>query len=135
MISIIKLMDKDHKKIKELLLVFENSETIQNFNRFKWNLQKHFFIEEKVIFNTDSLGEDNENLSLILNEHSQILNLMDMLEEDLIDNKKPKTAEMKHLLLNHARFEDEVFYPKLDEILDEQQKQNIIDRTKDIIIE
>jgi len=137
-ISIIKIMDKDHKRIKELLGLFEIDsnnlqKALESFNRFKWNLEKHFFIEEKVIFNV-TLEDEDQDLSTILNEHSEILNLMSIIEEELMDNKKPDISEMKKLLLSHARFENYIFYPKLDETLNEEQKQEIIDRIKDIII-
>ena len=77
----------------------------------------------------------NNELQVILNEHSKILNLLSIIEDELSDDKKPNISEMKQLLLAHANFEDEMFYPKLDEILNETQKTGINTKIKDIIIQ
>ena len=142
-ITIIKVMDKDHKKIKEILLEFEKEEnnnfekSKETFMRFKWMIEKHFFIEEKAIFNFYVIEspEENEDLMRILKEHREILNLIERSEESLFDQKKLEIDELKHYILAHAKFEDEVFYPKLDETLDLEKKQDMINRIKDIIIE
>ena len=142
-ISILKTMDKDHKKINEILIDFGKEEN-KNFEkskhvfiRFKWMIEKHFFIEEKAIFSlyTAESPEEYENLMKILKEHREILDLIVKSEEILFDQKKLEIDELKHAILAHVKFEDEVFYPRLDELLDEEQKQEMIDRIKDIIIE
>lgn len=142
-ITILKIMDKDHNKIKEILMDFEKEEN-KNFEkskhvfiRFKWMLEKHFFIEEKAIFNFYIVEspEENENLMKILKEHREILDLIEKSEEILFDQKKLEIDELKQVLLAHAKFEDEIFYPNLDDILNEEQKQEMINRIKDIIIE
>jgi len=136
-------MDKDHKKIKDVLMEFEKEEnrnfekSKETFMRFKWMTEKHFFIEEKAIFNfyiTDS-PEENENLMKVLKEHREILDLIERAEELLFNQKKLDIEELEHYFLAHASFEDEVFYPRLDELLDENKKQEMIKRIKDIIIE
>jgi len=141
--SILKTMDKDHVMIKEVLIDFEKEEnknfekSKHVFSRFKWMLEKHFFIEEKAIFNFYIIEspEENDNLMRILKEHREILGLIEEAEELLFDQKKLEIEELKHYILAHAKFEDEVFYPNLDEILTEEQKQEMISRIKDIIIE
>lgn len=141
--TIVKVMDKDHSKIKNILIDFGKEEN-KNFEkskhvfiRFKWMIEKHFFIEEKAIFNYYKIKsqEENENLMKILKEHREILDLIAKSEEILFDQKKLEIEELKHLLIAHATFEDEIFYPNLDEILSEEQKQEMINRIKDIIIE
>jgi hemerythrin superfamily protein len=142
-ITIVRVMDKDHSKIKEVLMEFEREEnrnfekSKEIFMRFKWMLEKHFFIEEKAIFNhyISESSEENESLIRILKEHREILDLIEASEENLFDEKKLDLDDLKHYILAHARFEDEVFYPKLDELLNEEKKQEIINRIKDIIIE
>ena len=42
--------------------------------------------------------------------------------------------DFKRLFRAHERFEDEIFYPKLDEELDDSEKQLFIDRHKEIIL-
>lgn len=142
-LTVIKIMDKDHIKIKEILIDFEREEnknfekSKHIFSRFKWMLEKHFFTEEKAIFNFYIVKsqEENENLMKILKEHKEILDLIERSEELLFDQKKLEIEELKHAILAHTKFEDEVFYPKLDELLEEEQKQEIINRIKDIVIE
>jgi len=142
-ITILRVMDKDHKKIREVLIDFEKEEnknfekSKEIFMRFKWMLEKHFFIEEKAIFNfyvVESM-EENENLMRILKEHREILDLIKRSEELLFDEKKLEIEELKHYINAHAKFEDEVFYPKLDESTEEDKKQEMINRIKDILIE
>lgn len=142
-LTILKVMDKDHIKIKDMLMDFGKEEN-KNFEkskhifiRFKWMLEKHFFIEEKAIFNLYIVEspEENDNLMKILKEHREILDLIERSEELLFDQKKLEIEELKHYILAHAKFEDEIFYPRLDEILDEEKKQEMINRIKDIIIE
>lgn len=141
--SITHIMNKDHKKIKELLILFEdeankNSEkTMEIFQRFKWNLEKHFFVEEKVIFNSYELEseEENEDISRILNEHIQILNLMEKIGDLFPNLEISDISEMKRILLSHAKFEDEVFYPKLDETIDGTQRLEIVQKLGEVILE
>jgi len=142
-ITILKVMDKDHLKIKDILMEFGKEEnknfekSKETFMRFKWMLEKHFFIEEKAIFNHYIVesAEENENLMRILKEHREILDLIERSEELLFDQKKLEIDELKHYILAHAKFEDEVFYPRLDEVLDVAKKQEMINRIKDIIIQ
>jgi hypothetical protein len=142
-LSILRVMDKDHVKIKEILMDFEKEEnknfekSKHVFSRFKWVIEKHFFIEEKAIFNFYIVEstEENENLMRILKEHREILDLIVRAEESLFDQKRLDIDELKHYILAHAKFEDEVFYPKLDEILDDEKKQEMVNRIKDILIE
>ena len=141
--TILRVMDKDHNKIKNILLDFEKEEnknfekSKHVFSRFKWMLEKHFFIEEKAIFNLYIVEspEENDNLMRILKEHREILDLIEKSEELLFDQKKLEIEELKHYIFAHAKFEDEVFYPRLDELLSEEKKQEMINRIKDIIIE
>jgi len=142
-ITIIKVMDKDHKKIKDLLMEFEKEEnknfekSKETFMRFKWMIEKHFFVEEKAIFNfyIIELPGENDDLMRILKEHREILDLITQSEECLFDQKRLDIDNLKHYILAHAKYEDEVFYPKLDEKLTEEKKQEMIDRIKDIIMD
>jgi len=141
-LSILKTMDKDHLRINEVLMEFGKEEnknfekSKEIFMRFKWILEKHFFIEEKAIFNSYHVRkmQENEDLMKILKEHREILELINEMEELLFDKKILKIDCLKDFIIAHATFEDEVFYPNLDEILTEEQKYEIIERIKDVII-
>ncbi len=141
-ISITRTMDSDHRKIQAILERFEeeinqdSEKATMTFNIFKWNLEKHFFTEEKVIISSyiAETEDEKEDMSTILNEHVEIQVLIKIIEEALSKNKKPDLSNIKKILKSHSKFEDEIFYPKLDEILNDKQKQEIIIRIKEIII-
>lgn len=136
-------MLEDHGKINILLDYFlkqveknfdNYNETLSKFNQFKWALEKHFFVEEKVIFSVYSLDDENEeDIFNLLKEHKDILWIINRIEEDLDDNIKPKIRSLRENLRRHIIFENNKFYPLLDEMLDEEQKQLILNRSKEII--
>jgi len=134
-------MLKEHDKIKSLLEKFERelNENLKNsektFIEFKWGLEKHFFIEEKVIFTVlKSLNEEeNEDMLNLLKEHKDMLFLIKNIEEHFFKNIKPEIDNLKKTLLTHADFENEFFYPKLEMDLSEKQKCLIIEQCKAIL--
>ena len=130
------LMLKEHERLdKELRDVENSSDDIENlFNKFKWNLEKHFFIEEKAIFTmcNDMEGEIVSDIFDLIREHAEILNLV-MEIEKIIQNTKPNFFILKKSLIKHRKAEDETFYPKLDESLTSFQKKELIERIKEIV--
>ena len=131
--TISQLMKKEHEKINDLLEKFENSPEINIFSKFKWTLEKHFFIEEKDIFSVyQSCNEECEEMFDLLKQHKDILFLIDKIEDNL-KNSKSDIEDLKNLLKAHAIFEDRVFYPKLDDELSEDQKKLILERSEEII--
>jgi hemerythrin-like domain-containing protein len=141
--SITSIMLREHEKIKNLLekvqnelkINIQNSEMI--FREFKWILDKHFFVEEKVIFTIFDSSNEEENIEMLnlLKEHKDILFLIKKIEEHFLKDIKPDMDKLKNDLLAHAKFENEVFYPRLEDELDEKQKCLIIERCKDMIRE
>jgi hypothetical protein len=129
------IMKRHHHLIEGLLNRFNKRQSEPEvfpklFNQFKWELEKHFFLEEKAIFtfiNTDDqeLYETSEKL---LNEHRKILDTLNLLETDLISGKETDLDELKKRLIAHRDIEDDEFYPKLDIELDEQKKREIFNR-------
>ncbi|MDD5193217.1 MAG: hemerythrin domain-containing protein [Candidatus Nanoarchaeia archaeon] len=140
--SLKKAMDKDHLIIHNLLNKFEKeiSEDFEKskntFNRLRWILEKHFFVEEKIIFSVylSIIDEENEYINKLLMEHEKIFRLLNEIEEDLLDNKKSDISEIKLLLRAHSRFEDDFFYPKIDEEISEKEKLKILNRIEEVII-
>jgi len=130
-------MMQDHLKINNLIIKIKNtiSSSIKDsqymFIKLKWNLEKHFYIEEKVIFYiySSSQQEEIQNLNKILNEHKDILLLIKKIDNNF--NKSQALFDnLKDILSIHARFEDEIFYPRLEEELPQDQKQLILERCK-----
>ena len=131
--SIKSLMDREHKILGEFLEQADKSR--ENFNKFKWNLEKHFFVEEKAIFimNRDMNGEEISDIFELMKEHGEIMKLMKDMEANLGNEEKIDISAIKENLIKHRDFEDVVFYPKLDEILSLEQKQEIMERAREII--
>jgi len=133
--TICDIMLAEHKKIHKLLEKFKKDLDKRVFFEFKWTLEKHFFVEEKVIFTVYAMSspEESEDLFDVLKQHKDILWLLRMMEEDIEKGADPRTRSLSELLTKHSDFENDVLYPKLEKQLSKEQKQLIIDRAKEII--
>lgn len=138
--SIKEVMLKEHARILSLLIDFENSLKAKEsnaskiFSKFHWNLEKHFFIEEKVIFTLYNPRIDIPSYSLdLLKDHKEIQWQIKLIEDNMKRNLKVDINPLKTLLIAHAKFEDEDLYPKIEEELPLEQKQEIIERSEEII--
>lgn len=142
--KICKIMLKEHKRIYNIFEKFKESvvhsdyiskEIKELFMKFKWNLEKHFFIEEKVIFTmySSTIPGDSDNILRLLKEHKDMLWITNKIEEDIDNDIVPKFMRLSELLQEHADFEDCTFYPQLEERLSEKEKKLIIDRAKEVV--
>jgi len=139
--SIEHLMLAEHNKLQKILqecLKSIGSQSIVSqelFIKFKWNMEKHFFIEEKIIFTNPAVEnlEHTEEIEEIFEDHKEILDLIKNIDEDKTQLDKLKIEKLLKLILNHAKFEDEDFYPRLDEILTLEQKQEIIKESHKVL--
>lgn len=114
----------------------EYNDLLKIFNKFKWNTEKHFFVEEKIIISTYLSFENNssnEDVQHILNDHKEIIKFIDEIEESLREGIKPDITDLVDLLDEHEQNEENYFYPKLDEELDEECKKVIISKSKEIV--
>ncbi len=133
---------QEHVRVRDMLNQIEQEMTTdfnkakQDFSKVKWNLEKHFFMEEKATFELYSKmkNEEIEDIFKLMREHGEIVELIRNIEQGLINNVKPDISGLKDSLLAHANFEDEFFYPKLDEELTPEQRQEICDRAREIIM-
>lgn len=105
--------------------------------QFKWNLQKHFQMEELSIYElSESIqGKDVGTIFDLMGEHGAILALLADIEKKLNEDIKGKIQEFREALDKHEQFEDNNFYPLLDSYLNENQKNNIIIKIKTKLIE
>ena len=138
--TIERLMLKEHKRLNRFLDILEkeldnHEKTLKNFSRFKWNLEKHFFLEEKVIFDNfiNMSGKETNDTFQLLEEHVKIIELLKILEKRLNNKIKPEIHILKKMLLTHRDFEDEEFYPGLDRKLTPEQKKQMSERIKEIV--
>ena len=139
--SIENMMLGEHDRLRNLLnLCLENLKhnpviAEENFIKFKWNLEKHFFLEEKIIFSNPAVenSEHFEEAEEILDEHKELLSFIKKIEEDKSGLHWQSIQELKKLVEKHAAFEDEEFYPRLDEVLTIEQKQEMIKESKKVL--
>jgi hemerythrin superfamily protein len=137
------IMFKDHLRLLSLLhrLEIKNKKDLQvmyeEFENFKWNIEKHFFVEEKTIFSsfkTRKDGAEPYNLFLeIAKQHTEILNELNLIKKSLLKNQGIDGLSLRDLLIKHQKFEEKAVYPRLDEELDENEKDMIINRINEII--
>jgi hemerythrin superfamily protein len=135
------IMMKEHSMLNAVLGSFERNLEInkerakENFDKFKWNLEKHFFVEEKAIFDVSGNLESEEISDIfdLMQEHSKIMIELKDIEKNLNSGKTVDVTAFKKNLLEHAKFEDEIFYPKLDEKLSLEKRKEIVSRAKEII--
>lgn len=141
--NLLALMVKDHCKIEELINTLEKNiekdtpSVLESFNKFEWNLEKHIFIEEKVIFtsyNPEDIIEGYKMLPELTKQHNILLNKLNLMRKDIRNNRSiSDITSFKEFLLNHKNFEEKNVYPKLNESLDNQQKKIIIEKINEII--
>ena len=141
--SIRALMIKDHCKIEKLITDLEekintdNDSMVKLFHKFEWELEKHIFTEEKVIFasyNPDNVIEGYNMLPELTKQHNYILNQLNNWRKEVRKRKQiPDVYSFKEFLKKHKNFEEEKVYPKLDQFLDEEQKHHILEKINEIV--
>jgi len=135
------LMVKEHERINDMLDDFQREVDIGLhdagflFNKFKWNLEKHFFVEEKAIYTIyeSLMGEQISDIFHLMQEHGEVMEMVKAIEEKLRNGLKPEVFKLKEILIKHRKFEDDFFYPKLDEALDDVHRQEVIEKVKEVI--
>jgi hemerythrin superfamily protein len=140
--SILELMIADHAKILKLLHDVERSIGIELvslmkvFDTFEWELEKHIFTEEKAIFssyNPKDIIQGYKMVPELVQQHNDILNRIRIMHKDLMWNKSVKFDEFKELIMAHKTFEEVSLYPKLDQELTVEQKDEIMKKIREII--
>jgi hemerythrin-like domain-containing protein len=142
--TITDLMIEDHCRLERLLSKIEENIgqdyklVIDVFDEFKWELEKHIFIEEKAVFKFFNPQKEKNYYDVVPNlieEHNALLEMLNELENDLtakgVNNISLDASDFKKLLKKHKRFEEEEFYPDLEKDLTESQRKNVIKKIKD----
>ena len=139
--AILELMIEDHDRLMEYLKEVENNFgrdfgfLSESFNTFQWNLEKHFFVEERAIFTSYNPAEADKEynyFSELMDQHTEILKKIEALRKKLQKREPFDINEIKKLLIKHKIFEEKKVYPILDQEIDEGEKRFIIERIKDI---
>jgi iron-sulfur cluster repair protein YtfE (RIC family) len=140
--TISELMIKDHLKLIGFLKDLEyqikhrDKQLEKTFRRFEWNLEKHIFVEERVIFtsyNPKKVDESYDSLIDMSRQHTEILDTLKDIKNDLKETKPVKIIEFRQMLLEHKNYEENYVYPLLDSELGDGEKRLIIERINEII--
>jgi hemerythrin superfamily protein len=141
--SILQIMVKDHHRIETLIDKLEESldndfvDIEKAFDTFEWQLQKHIFAEEKAIFTfyePVDVSSGYKMLPVLTKQHNDILNRLDIIRKSVQNGQTPeKVSEFKKVLMKHRTYEEVEVYPKLQETLSDEQKNQIIKKVKTII--
>jgi hemerythrin-like domain-containing protein len=136
-------MIKDHLRLLSLLHSFEmninqvNKERLESFWNFKWYIEKHIFVEERALFSSIRYdSKENEEYTLfyeITEQHKEIINEIENLYHNLQNNLGVSIIKLRDLLNEHLKFEENIAYPKLDEIINDSEKTRLLNQMKDII--
>ena len=141
--SISKVMARDHDKIVKLLndlgkcIDLDKQILKKAFETFNWELEKHIFTEEKIIFisyESEDYEEGYKMVPQLMQEHDIIYNKLKEIRKSINFDESCEYEEFKDFLLKHKDFEERSLYPVLDEELDETTIKLIINRINEIKI-
>lgn len=138
--SVSGLMAKEHARLDGFLedvanSLGDNEKAKVAFNTFKWNMRKHFFVEEKGIFDylMDMDEEESSDVFHLVDDHEKVIELMKDVEDGLDEGVNVDISPLRDAIHLHRDFENNDFYPKLDEKLSPEQKVVISERIKEVI--
>jgi hemerythrin-like domain-containing protein len=138
--SIEEIMIKEHGLVEAFLREFERCENspekgLQMLGKFRWALEKHFLLEEKAIFDVlnELQGVEVSETFELLRDHQQIIELIKNIEEGYSEGMIVDLQRVRDLLEKHLEMEVVFFYPKLDRVLNEETKQKILEKAKELI--
>lgn len=141
--TILEMMLGDHALIELLLTNFKDnlSKDIESakksFDEFEWALEKHMFVEEKVMFKfCDALtSEMCTTIQGLMKDHNKMLEMLNEIRNKLAINKEIGILNFQEFLMNHKKLEETTFYPKLDQVLNKEQKEIMIAQINEIPLE
>lgn len=142
--TILGLMLRHHALIETLLKTFQDNlredsgAGRDSLNKFRWELEKHIFVEENVIFKTCSM-KDSEGCKVVHNlirGHFTMMNILDDVSQTMNKGKidEKEIFLFQKFLTAHKQTEEKKLYPKLDATLSNKDKKTIIYRINEIPI-
>ncbi len=141
--EITNLMLGHHALIDVLLTAFKDTladnpgEAEKLFNDFRWELDKHFFVEERAVFKFCEPTEESEICHIVkrlIKEHDQMLGMLNEVKNSLESNAKVDISEFQDLLTDHRRTEESVLYPWVDQNLSQAEKSTMVARINEVPI-
>ncbi len=141
--NISEIMARDHDVMIDLLNEFsecmdqESQIKKKAFEKFLWEIEKHIFTEEKVVFTLYTPEDFKEGYRMVpqlMKEHDIINKKLNEMRKNIYAGKPCDSQGFKDILVKHKDFEERSLYPILDEGLDEKAKEMIINRINEIKI-
>ena len=141
--AILDVMVKDHNRLMNYLKDVKNNlesdfeVLLKLFNTFEWNLEKHFFVEERAIFtsyNPDYIEDGHQLFTNLSKQHTNILEKVESLRKRLRMGKSIDVSDLEEILLKHKTYEEKNVYPVLDLEISEGEKRFMIERINEVII-
>lgn len=126
--SINKTIKKEHKKINKILNLFEKQlpknfkKAQKTFEKLRWNLEKHFLFEEKIMSSICCFTEEEKPILENSDNPGWYMECINEINDSLDENKIPNLAKFKSKLKEHLNFEDKVFYLETNNLLSKQGK-------------
>jgi len=138
--NILDLMVIQHGMLESLFSVFQlelksdQEKAKKSLAEFSWELKKHFFIEENVIFNFMSWKEPaiTTIIDQLKKEHSIMLEMVEKMSNEFPLMAEQNAEPFLKLLQSHRGVEEKNLYPRLDSDLSGAQKDEIIKRASQI---
>jgi iron-sulfur cluster repair protein YtfE (RIC family) len=141
--AILELMIHDHAKLMKYLGVVEKNmkenpeDVISSFRTFEWNLEKHFFVEERAIFTWYNPENVDEGYAIFLDlakQHTAILEKLRLLKKSIRNIEAIDFTKFKSILIKHKNYEEKNVYPLLDMEINEGEKRFMIERIKEVAL-
>lgn len=131
-----------HALLEVLIAVLKDSfvkktkETAEFLDNFQWELEKHLFAEEKVIFKVCRQEAPGacELVRKLEQEHLLMLEMLEDLKDNLIIKTEADFIKFHELLTKHRQLEEKELYPRLDQELNIMVKEDIIAKINEIPI-
>lgn len=139
--SILAIMIQDHRRIMNKLTDIKKTQEanlgtiLEKLNAFEWDLEKHFFVEERAIFtsyNASLIKEGQQLFDEISKQHTSILESVESLRDRLRMNTSIEIGSLVVMLTKHKNHEEQNVYPLLDKNIPEGEKRFMIERIAEI---
>lgn len=129
---LIRLMIEEHSEIKHLIFKFKEGlgekTSLEDFHNLQKKLDSHMYSEEKAIFSLHKKKKTNSVVTLLLKQHTSILDLADAVESKIKYKRdfKEELIELEKIHKEHLELEENEFYYKMDKILSNQEKREMV---------
>ncbi len=133
--NITNLMKEEHKEIESYLNDFVEKYEKRYLNIFWRNIKNHFVIEESAIFilARKNVGQDLDEILSLKKQHKEILKEIKIIGRGFPEKQGTLIKKLVTLIARHVKYEEKVFYPKIDQMLDSLQKEELVEKIRRMI--